>query len=525
MRSSPRPIATTFSRAADSGNHRSVTDTPSQVESTGEPDVLDSSRAGSKAVRGGAIRSIGYFVGLALTLASAPLLTRHLGVVDFGYFVTVGSLITIVMILADAGLTAVGVREYAVRDAIGRHRLMRNLVAARLVVATVGAVGAVLFTLMADYDSVLVAGTALGGVGLILNMARQTYVIPLTAELRLGLATLLDLLRQALTVIGIVVLVIAGAGILAFFVLPIPVGIAMLATTLFAIKGHRGLRPRADRDEWRYLLAETLPAAAASVLASLFYRVAIVMMSVIATAVQTGYFSVSFRVVEAFVAVPSLIVGSAYPVLSRAADTDQQRLSRGFQRLFDVCVVLGAWTALALAVGAEPVVDFIAGPDFAPAVPVLQIQGLALAATFLVTLFASTLWVVRAKRQLVIGEVVGVTCAIALTGALVPLAEAKGAAIAMLGAETLLAVWLATALVRLRPDLRPSLRVVPKVVLALAAGAAFWFAPLPDLVAVVLGSVAYLGVLLVLRGIPVEVWHAILRRHRSVDEVFPPPSR
>lgn len=500
-------------------------DTPKQVGHTGEPDVLDSASAGSKAVRGGAMRSIGYFVGLALTLVSAPLLTRHLGVVDFGYFVTVGSLVTIVTIFADAGLTAVGVREYAVRHTESRHLLMSNIVALRLVVAVVGAAGALLFALMAGYGGVLVAGTALGGVGLIVNMARQTYVIPLTAELRLGLATLLDLLRQVLTVIGIVVLVVAGAGLLAFFVLPIPVGIAMLAATLVAIRGGRRIRPRADPEEWRYLLAETLPAAAASVLASLFYRVAIVMMSVIATAVQTGYFSVSFRVVEAFVAVPSLLVGSAYPVLSRAADTDQQRLSHGFQRLFDVCVVLGAWTALVLAVGAEPIIDFLAGADFAPAVPVLQIQGLALAATFLVTLFASTLWVVRAKRQLVIGEVVGVTCAIALTGALVPLAEAKGAAIAMLGAETLLAVWLGTTLLRLRPDLRPSLRVVPKVALALAAGAAFWFAPLADLVTVVLGSAAYLGVLLVLRGIPVEIWHAIMRRDRSVDDVLPPPAR
>ena len=468
-------------------------------------------------VRGGAIRSIGYIVGLALTLVSAPLLTRHLGVVDFGSLVTVASLITIVTIVADAGLTAVGVREYAIRQTEGRHLLMRNIVALRLIIATIGSAGALLFALVAGYSGVLIAGTALGGVGLVFNMARQTYVIPLTAELRLGLATLLDLLRHALTVLGIVVLVIAGAGLLAFFVLPIPVGIAMLAATLLATSGHRHIRPRADRDEWRYLLAETLPAAAASVLASLFYRVAIVMMSVIATAVQTGYFSVSFRVVEAFVAVPSLIVGSAYPLLSRAADTDQQRLYRGFQRLFDVCVVLGAWTALALAVGAAPVIDFIAGADFAPAIPVLQIQGLALAATFLVTLFASTLWVVRAKRQLVIGEVVGVASAIALTGALVPFAEAKGAAIAMLCAETLLAVWLGAALLRLRPDLRPSLRVVPKVALALAAGTAVWFAPLPDILAVVLGSVAYLGVLLALRAIPVEVWHAILRRDTSVD--------
>jgi O-antigen/teichoic acid export membrane protein len=489
-----------------------VTDIPQQVANTAGPDLLDSSEAGGRVIRGGAVRSIGYFAGLALALVSTPLLTRHLGVVDFGHFVTVSSLIMIVTILADAGLTTVGVREYAVRDAPGRWRLMRNLVAVRLVVATIGAAGALLFALVAGYDGTLVAGTALAGVGLVFTMAQHTYVIPLTAELRLGLATMLDLLRQALTVVGVVVLVLAGAGLLAFFVLPIPVGIVVLVTTLLLIRGYRGIRPRADREEWSYLLAETLPAAAASVLASLFYRVAIVMMSVIASAEQTGYFSASFRVVEAFVAVPALLVGSAYPLLARAAETDRERLSYGFQRLFEVCVILGAWTALALFAGAQPVIDFIGGPDFASAVPVLQIQGPALAATFLVALFGGTLWVVRAKRELVIGNLAGVVAAIVLTAVLVPIADAKGAALAMVCAETLLAAWLGVALLRTRPELRPSLGVVPKVLFALAAGAALGFAPLPDIAAVVLGSAAFFGILLLLRGIPPEIWRAVTSR-------------
>lgn len=471
------------------------------------------------------MRLSGYFAALALTLVTVPLLTRHLGVVDFGRFVTVVSLVAIVGILADAGLTMVGVREYAVRDEEGRRRLMRNLVAVRLVIAAAGVAGAVLFAVLVNYEHVLVIGTVFGGLGLVFTMAQHTYIIPLTAELRLGLATMLDLLRQALMTIGIVVLVFAGMGLLAFFIVPIPVGIVVLAVTLLTIRGQRSLRPRADRQEWQYLLAETLPAAAASVLASLFYRVAIVMMSVIASAVQTGYFSLSFRVIEAFVAVPSLVVGSAYPVLSRAADTDQHRLSYGFQRLFEICVILGAWTALAVGAGAEPVIHLVGGAGFDPAVPVLRIQAPALAASFLVALFSGMLWVVRAKRELVIGYVAGVTAAIALTAVLGALAEAKGAAIAMTCAETLLAVWLGVALLRSRPDLRPSLRIVPKLLVALAAGAALMFAPLPDILAVVVGSAAYFGILLVLGAVPAEIWHALPLRRGETENVSARPSR
>jgi O-antigen/teichoic acid export membrane protein len=129
-----------------------------------------------------------------------------------------------------------------------------------------------------------------------------------------------------------------------------------------------------------------------------------------------------------------------------------------------------------------------------------------------VALFGGTLWVVRAKRELVVGNVAGVAAAVVLTAVLVPVADAKGAAVAMVCAESLLAAWLGVALLRTRPDLRPSLGVLPKVLLALVGGAALGLAPLPDIVAVVLASAAYFGLLFVLRGIPPEIWRAVTSR-------------
>ena len=53
-------------------------------------------------LRGGAIRSIGYVAGVLLALISAPLLVRHLGVVDFGRWVTITSLVFIVSGLTES---------------------------------------------------------------------------------------------------------------------------------------------------------------------------------------------------------------------------------------------------------------------------------------------------------------------------------------------------------------------------------------------------------------------------------------
>jgi uncharacterized membrane protein len=66
--------------------------------------------------------------------------------------------------------------------------------------------------------------------------------------------------------------------------------------------------------------------------------------------------------------------------------------------------------------------------------------------------------------------------------------------------------------------------VVPKVLVALAAGAALAFVPLPDVLAVVLGSLAYFGVLFMLGGIPTELRHA-MRRGSATEDVSTSPSR
>src|SRR4051812_11818019 len=59
-------------------------------------EILDKPEAGVKALRGSVIRVGGYGVGVLLGLISAPLLIRHLGIVDFGRYLTVVSVIGLV---------------------------------------------------------------------------------------------------------------------------------------------------------------------------------------------------------------------------------------------------------------------------------------------------------------------------------------------------------------------------------------------------------------------------------------------
>ncbi len=60
-----------------------------------------------------------------------------------------------------------------------------------------------------------------------------------------------------------------------------------------------------------------LPIAAALVLGQIYFRLVIVLMSLISSAKEVGYFGGSLRAMEALIALPILVASVALPVMAR----------------------------------------------------------------------------------------------------------------------------------------------------------------------------------------------------------------
>ena len=82
----------------------------------------------------------GYVAGTLVSVFSAALLFRHLGVGDTGLYITALSLVAIVAAFSDLGLTAVGVRELSRRPPDERWPLARDLLGLRMTLTAVGGV-------------------------------------------------------------------------------------------------------------------------------------------------------------------------------------------------------------------------------------------------------------------------------------------------------------------------------------------------------------------------------------------------
>lgn len=486
---------------------------PADAETAVQSDLLDTPGAGPAAIRGSAMRTAGYVAGIALSVLSAPLLIRHLGFSTYGRYVTVISLVTIVQGVTDVGLGQIGVREFATRSGADAVRLMRNLLGVRVVLTSTGVALAVAFAAGTGYTTEIVVGTVLAGIAMVLTVIQGTFAIPLAARLELGWVTALELLRQTLTVAGIVALVIAGASLVPFLAITIPVAIIVLLATVAVIGRSAPLRPSFQRAEWIALLRAVLPFAAAVALGTVYLRITVVLMSLLSSAVQTGYYGTSYTVISVLIALPAMTVGSTLPVLARAARDDQERLSYVLQRLFEVTMIVGVGLAISMVLGAGFVIEVLAKTSRGPAVEVLEIQSVALVTQFVASAWQYGLLSLHRHRSLLAISVVSLAISVALTLALVPVLQARGAAIAFSGAEVGLAIGSYVLLKAAFPKLIFASRVPLRVLLCGGLALALLLVPdLSSLVRALIGCVVYAGALLITRAVPDELMDVLPQR-------------
>ena len=251
-------------------------------------------------------------------------------------------------------------------------------------------------------------------------------------------------------------LVLAEAGLGWFFLAQIPAVVLTLVITGWLVPGSCRCGPRSTRTDGGPS-CEPLAYAIAVALNATYFRVAVVALSLLATERETSVFATAFRVIEVLIAVPALIVGAAFPLLVRAARDDHDRLDYAAGRLVDVSVVLGTWLALGLFLGAEPIIELLAGDGWEASVALLRIESAALIAPSSSSARATSCCLSRRHRDILLANIAGLTASVVLTAILVPVDEATGAAVALLGAETVLAVASLAAVIRHRPAVGRSL--------------------------------------------------------------------
>ncbi len=405
----------------------------------------------------------------------------------------------------DGGLHSLAIREASVRRGADRSAVIGDLLGMRLVMGAAAIVLASAFALVLGYEPSLVLGTALASLGLVLWSTNLILAAPLVAALRLGWVTSIDLFRNAGAMVLILAGVWAGLGLVAFLAVPIPVAVAAVVWTAVLVRRQVSLSPSFRVDAWRRLVRDVVPYALATAAGLLYFRVAVVLLSLVASAHETGLYSAAFRTVEVLLIVPQLAVSTVLPIFAHAATRDRERLAYGVDRTFRAAAVFGGGLAVVLALGAPFAIAVVAGPDFGGAADMLRIQALGLGVALVTSVFTYALLSLRMHRELLFANLAALGVSVVLTLALGSAWGGVGAATATAIAEVCLAgsaVWL---LVRRHPALRPAWSFLLRVVAAGLVAGALALIPLPSLVLAVAGAAVYTALAFALRAVPQEL--------------------
>jgi O-antigen/teichoic acid export membrane protein len=416
-------------------------------------------RSGSL-LSGASVLVAGRYAVAALAWVGTVIIVRQLTVKEFGDYSVIFSLLGIVGFIADLRISRIVLADVLAAEDDDAARVVGSYTGLRLVIGLVSYAVAILVVAIGaatgDFTSDIVLGTALGGINLVILSVAYGLILMFEARLWLRDVAISNVLGQIGAFALIVGVTIAGIGSLQWFVAATVVN-ALVVLLWLVITLRRGtwIRIGFDRSQWWKWLKEAAPLALGAALDTIYFRIDIVMLSIMASTSAAGVYNIGYKFSDLLGAVPIAIMTPALTLMVAAWPHDRPAFRRTFRHTYVLLLVGAVGASAAFLVYAEPLIrvlyqkpQYVAGADAARLLVVGQ--GLH----FLTLLAFTTLVAVKRNRLYPVAMLVGVVVNIGLNLLLIPEYGYMGSGWATVVTEALVLAVLGAGVVRI-PGLRP----------------------------------------------------------------------
>ncbi|MGB3341098.1 MAG: flippase [bacterium] len=373
---------------------------------------------------------IGRLLGFIATVYIARLLgAQGLGLLSYGV-----AFLTYALLFADPGLTTIGAREIA-KDT-GNQRIIEDILGLRLVLTIA------VFILFA-FGVYLIPGQ------LSTKTIIWTYLVSL-----FPLVFILEFVfqgRQEMHFIGISRLLqyIVYVFLLYIFLkeridiynVPVYFFFGYLVAILFLIVvfflKSRSLSIRFSLKAWRKILAMAMPVGFATIFSQVALYLPVVALGLLHSKIEVGLYSAAYKIVAMLLIIERVFHFVFFPVISRQYRSAKDRLSRSFALLVRILFAVTMPVAVCGIVIAGNIINFIYGAEFSNSVLVLRILLLYFLITPVNTIFGYGLVAIDQQRKFFKVITYTALISVVLVISLGYLLKAPGAALALLGSETI----------------------------------------------------------------------------------------
>lgn len=428
-------------------------------------------RVSGSVLSGAGVLIGGRYVVAGLATVSTFIIIHHLTRAQFGDYGVVFSVLAIVGFIADLKLSRIVLSDVLEADDAEATRIVGSYTGLRLVIGVVSYAIAMacvgIGATAGSFSTQVVWGTAIGGLNLVILSAAYGLILLFDARLWFRDVALSNVLGQVASVTLIVAVTVAGIGTLLWYVGGFVVnGVVILGWLAFTLRRSAGLKIVFDPSEWWVWMREAAPLALGAALDTIYFRIDIIMLSIIASSTAAGIYNVGYKFSDLFGAVAFAVATPALTLLVAAWPSDPAAFRRTFRHTLVILAVAAVGACAGFLVYAEPIITTVAGQRYAVGAASARLLVVGQAIHFFTMLAFTTLVASRRNRLYPVAMLVGVVVNVGLNLVLIPEYSYLGSGWATVVTELLVLGVLGVGVMRI-----PGLRPLPLLALAKTFGA------------------------------------------------------
>jgi len=307
------------------------------------------------------------FIGKAIVglsgLVLLSLLTRNLGESGYGAYVIIFTWLIILKVFADLGLYMTGVRELSSTSA-DQTEIAGNLLLLKLISGLVVIIISLIVIVFMPYDQRVKAGILIGLSSLLALTVADAFKTIFQARLKMHLSVIGEIARALLTLILSFAVLRMGWGLCAVIAAAAAGSVLNLFLHIWFSRRFIRVRLRFDRRVARSLFHGALPLGLSGIMAIIYFRVDLLMLSHMKPLEDVGIYGAAYQVVEISSVVPTLFLRTIFPLFTRAIKECDNTLTQLYDRTFSFITNLAVPMLFGGLILAGPLMILIAGQDF-----------------------------------------------------------------------------------------------------------------------------------------------------------------
>jgi O-antigen/teichoic acid export membrane protein len=356
-------------------------------------------------------------------------LARYLGTADFGKYCFVYAYISFFSTISDLGLRTILVRDMS-RDQSNASKLIGNAYIMKLILTVVSIVLSMVLITLLSYPTDITFYVYIASITLLFMSFSEFYVVIFQTYLKMEYYAIPKLSFKVLSA-SLIFWIIFSHGTLKQVIIALLFS-EMVRTSLSYIFSRKFVKPRFSIDFglWKYVFKEALPLALFGGIYIIYYRVDVVMLSMMQGDVAVGIYSAAYKLSEPLALIPGALTISLFPIMSATFKRSKERLINTYRLGVRYLLI----TTLPLAIGttllSNKIIILIYGVDFGASTTVLQILIWALVFDSWIFILLDLLISMGKQKQNTVSIAICAVVNVVLNFILIPTLSYNGASIA-----------------------------------------------------------------------------------------------